>query len=537
MAAGPQTRFTPVSLSDPTIAAHIRQLLRCPGSQPPEYLPSTISAVADELARYDEEISRLQANRAILQTHYDECQALQAPIRRLPSEILVKIFALCAMMPVPHEDPNHHTARLARVHLLTVSQVCSQWHDVALGTSVLWDTFTLHFDLWTGGRAEKSAALLAVGLECGGRSLLKINTIGHLTAPALHLLAAHSERWQRVEFVNCPYSDLQKLAAVKGKLPSLEALTIQVSRRVSSFGRVDIFEVAPNLKHLAVSTPLLTMATPPLHQLETFSELCLHTAEAPMALALVSCASHPLHLELELDLEERPEDPSRLIVPNMAPITSNILALSMSARDCYSREPCLRFFNAILSALTLPHLQRLRFWVSWTWSRAYPFEWPHKEFLALSARSSFHTHLQTLQLLSVVITDAELVECLSILPLLRQLEIADHPGRGYYPEMHLISDTLLSSLTLTRTANSTTLVPRLRSLTCLSFLEFDDNVYLNLVLSRLQDSGEFTFTTDLIWLPGYERELDPDVSNQIQELRIQKRVVFSFEKLPRPPLP
>ncbi|KAJ7778053.1 hypothetical protein DFH07DRAFT_936600 [Mycena maculata] len=409
---------------------------------------------------------------------------------------------LVPMMPVPHEDPNYyHMARLARVHLLTISQVCSRWHDVALGTSVLWDTFTLHFNLWTGGCAEKSVALLAVGLQRGGRSLLKLNTIGHLTAPTLHLLAAHSERWKRVEFVNCPYSDLQKSAAVKGKLLSLEALTLQVSRRASSLGRMDIFEVAPNLKHF--TTPLLTMATPPLHQLATFSELCLHTAEAPMALALVSCASHLLHLELELRLE----DPSRLIVPNMPPITFNILALSLSARDCYTREPCLRSFNTIFSVLTLSRLQRLRFWVSWTWSRAYPFEWPHKEFLALSARSSFHTHQQTLQLLFVVITDAELVECLSVLPLLRQLEIADHPGRGYYPELHLISDTLLSSLTLTRTANSTSLVPRLRSFTCLSFLEFDNDMYLNLVLSRLQDSGEFTFATDLIWLPGYEREL------------------------------
>ncbi|KAJ7784854.1 hypothetical protein DFH07DRAFT_975169 [Mycena maculata] len=147
MATGSDNRrFTPSSLPDPTIAARIRHLLRCPGSQPPQYLSSTISAVADELARYDEEISRLRAKRAILQTHYDECHAFPTPIRRLPSEILVKIFALNAMMPVPHEDPNYyHMTRLARVHLLTVSQVCSRWHDVALRMSALWDTFTLHF--------------------------------------------------------------------------------------------------------------------------------------------------------------------------------------------------------------------------------------------------------------------------------------------------------------------------------------------------------------------------------------------------------
>ncbi|KAJ7719697.1 hypothetical protein DFH07DRAFT_141110 [Mycena maculata] len=81
----------------------------------------------------------------------------------------------------------------------------------------------------------------------------------------------------------------------------------------------------------------------------------------------------------------------------------------------------------------------------------------HKGFLALSACSSFHAHLQPLQLIYAVITEAEFIECLSFFA---QLEIADHePGRDDGHEFHLIIDTLLSSLTLTRTANSTLSFP------------------------------------------------------------------------------
>ncbi|KAJ7773561.1 hypothetical protein DFH07DRAFT_912945 [Mycena maculata] len=176
---------------------------RCPGSQTLEYLPSTISTVADELARYDEEISRLWAKRVTLQAHYDEFHAFQAPIQRLPSEIPVKISASCALMPLRYADPHYyHMTCLTSVHLLTVSQVCSRWHDVALGTSVLWDTFTLHFNLRRGGRAAKSV-LLAVALERGGASLLKFETYGNSSEAALRLLAVHSERWKCAEFFNC----------------------------------------------------------------------------------------------------------------------------------------------------------------------------------------------------------------------------------------------------------------------------------------------------------------------------------------------
>src|SRR4051812_5753925 len=79
----------------------IRQLLRS-HLPPPLHLPSTISALALELAQYDTQIVRVPQNmdqllvqRAEVQANYTNCMGLFAPIRQIPTEILVEIFKMC----------------------------------------------------------------------------------------------------------------------------------------------------------------------------------------------------------------------------------------------------------------------------------------------------------------------------------------------------------------------------------------------------------------------------------------------------------
>ncbi|KAJ7824451.1 hypothetical protein B0H14DRAFT_2186756, partial [Mycena olivaceomarginata] len=154
----------------------------------------------------DEQATRLKAHltstesdRSKLKAHYDSCRGLLAPVRRLPPELLVKIFALCRAT-TPVLPPNFYSKLLSRLvhqHLLTISQVCARWRDLTLGTPTLWDTITLHEELWSGDRdrVEKVLAFLNLALERGGRSLLKLEASGNIPELALRLLATHSERW------------------------------------------------------------------------------------------------------------------------------------------------------------------------------------------------------------------------------------------------------------------------------------------------------------------------------------------------------
>ncbi|KAJ7729826.1 hypothetical protein DFH07DRAFT_994465, partial [Mycena maculata] len=130
-------RLLPV-LPVPSVTTHICHLL-CSHAPALDDIPTTISDLSEKLARYDEEIlklrahlNRVESDRATIQAHYNNCRGLLAPIWRLPSEILTKIFASCEL-----------AKQLASQHLCTVSQVCARWHGIAMGTPKLWDTITL----------------------------------------------------------------------------------------------------------------------------------------------------------------------------------------------------------------------------------------------------------------------------------------------------------------------------------------------------------------------------------------------------------
>ncbi|KAJ7862109.1 hypothetical protein B0H14DRAFT_3614405 [Mycena olivaceomarginata] len=129
----------------PVDKEHIRKLLRSNSEPPGAALRPTISALADELQRYKDEIAKLETRlealkteRAVFQAHHDDCRSLHAPIRRLPSEIMAEIFASCwtvrGLFDVEKKTFSTEIERLANLPLLILSQVCIRWHRIEMGT-------------------------------------------------------------------------------------------------------------------------------------------------------------------------------------------------------------------------------------------------------------------------------------------------------------------------------------------------------------------------------------------------------------------
>ncbi|KAJ7687714.1 hypothetical protein B0H17DRAFT_1069559 [Mycena rosella] len=429
-------------LPDLATKLHICELLHS-NSEPPDYLPSTVSALSDELARYDarieplrEELRQLETARAALQLHYDDCRSLLAPVRRLPFEILAKIFGLfsteenASPLPSNASETTHPRVedaglfRLSQAHLSTLSKVCSRFYTVVMNTPTLWDTIQLHMLSRKIGYRELTMVLLKRVLERGGNCLLNVVIrIEPGMAPhfdALKLLAQHSDRWQTAD-IFCPSGYLDCLRA-KGTLPQLETLRLNCG---------------------------------------------LWGFLAPRNLVFVLPWNDPFeHLAL----------------------------------------PSLKELTMVPTQLRFP--------------------WQHTQFLALSTRSSFHTHLQSLYLFDSIITETELIECLSILPLLESLAISDHEisADGGPTSQPLVTDSLLAQLTAGQ--GTPPLIPRLRAFHCRSLLQFDDHVYLNFLLSRVQDGR--VFETRLLWLHDDRRELDSIVVERLGELRLRGVLRFSF---------
>ncbi|KAJ7647980.1 hypothetical protein FB45DRAFT_734246, partial [Roridomyces roridus] len=128
--------------------AQVLDYLRC-NTWPPESYSSVFNEKSPQITQYDNEIHRLEerldklrAERCQLTTYVDACRALFSPVRRLPNELLENIFDMCAP-PSAHklsfsDTPSEELTRLAKGHLLQLSQVCSRWHKIALETPRLW---------------------------------------------------------------------------------------------------------------------------------------------------------------------------------------------------------------------------------------------------------------------------------------------------------------------------------------------------------------------------------------------------------------
>ncbi|KAJ7491359.1 hypothetical protein B0H11DRAFT_2191369 [Mycena galericulata] len=494
-------------LPDASTTAQIRDLLRS-NSERPDDLRSRTSALSDELARHDGEISRLrvqleivESDRAALQVHYDACHSFLAPIRRVPAEILTEIFAYCRHHFSTDESLDDEEAK-SRLH----------HHGTRSLRSILWR------HSW--GRIQETMRVLRLVLERSGNSLLNVAVDHGRYRPSFHLLALHSQRWKTAR-ISCPAFGLRDFAAAKGNLPFLESLELLcTSGDLDS--ALDIFQDAPKLINVTIGgTMLSTIPQLPLGQLRTLACMKLAASNVASAMGLVSRLSPSAKVRLQFDLSVY-DDSVELNIP---PTTCDIGTLSLETTDDFNEDECAQVFGSVYSSLTLPHLQRLEFD-----AEEYPnlrLPWIHSHFLALAARSSFQHHLRFLGLFKVVITVSELIETLSALPLLQALEISDQQNLGGVGiHHHLITDTLFRHLI--GTANSSPPVPCLNSISCRILFQFDDSVYLTFLLSRLD--GTTVFNAILEGLPNHHWVLDPNVTARLQELCEHKNLVFSSQK-------
>ncbi|KAJ6480562.1 hypothetical protein C8R47DRAFT_1018915 [Mycena vitilis] len=530
---------------DPSQQAEILGLLR---SHSPSTSDLTISALADELVRYDKGISRLRAQLAaaeadygVLQRHYDHVSSLAAPIRRLPPEVLLQLFEECGDPVEADYDPespapllrspslSDEMARLARKPLLTVSQVCVRWHDIVMGTPTLWDNFELYsMELWSDKKsARKAEDLLKLILDRGGRTPLTFSLFacgGMQSAGVLELLAQHSERWRTARFF-CRAADIGALRSVKGRLPVLETLELEVQNSLSC--TMEPFQFAPRLKSFTVGGYLPpSTAAPYLHQLDAFGVLGLNVTQISNTVSFMSRLPDGIDVSLELFLDGWTDN------SNLPAATSNIARLSIETRDYFEPEECVAALSDLFTSLTLPHLRTLNF-VSEEAPDSLMY-WAQSPFLGLAARSSFSTNLHSLYLCDIIITEAELLDALAVLPALQDLGISDHRVViAHGVDRLLITDSLLASLTLTPTPNTPRFLPLLRSLLCHSILQFDDHVFLEFVRSRCRPasgSNNIPFASRLYWWPGHRRALDVGVTAQLRELRIRKELVWDFAR-------
>ncbi|KAJ7617595.1 hypothetical protein DFH06DRAFT_1364225 [Mycena polygramma] len=484
----------------PTLAQkdQLNLLLRS-NSSPPEssHGHSLFPAFSSiDLARYDTEIDRVQqmlarltSERAELQEYSLGYSSAFAPVRRLPTEIVAEIFASSAPDPLPvlfcdpsQGIPSGTNSRVAQRHLINLSQVCFGWHGIVMGTPSLWANIEVDLTLDPSARGDFDRAITGVSrsLDLSGfyPLTIQVNTYADDAIPGLKLLAQH---WSVGELSTSVASRRQHYSAcisrVKGNLPRLERLGLGGFQ----LAEVGIFETAPKLTHVILSDfdnapPGLPWSR--LLELTYYSSRPEPIAEGVIGdrLALLARCSN----QCEFNIYTLNLTGLDLPIFDLVPVRSNIRVLRLAILDLGDEEHCRQAVGEIVGTLTLPCLQELHFWSTRIDQRLF---WPRDHFPAFASRSSVAQALTKFSLHEMVITEDDLVACLSEMRLLSELFIQDVARDCERPDHILLSTTLLQRLVWR--PDDSRLIPNLTTFAFASLFDFDDDTFLHMVASRL----------------------------------------------------
>ncbi|KAF7346751.1 F-box domain-containing protein [Mycena sanguinolenta] len=481
---------------------------------------ATISATPAELERYDAEIlrqpnelDRLTLERRTLAWYADGCRSVFSPIRRLPVEILAVIFGMCELRerheysevwsqrPEVQQLAEEEVDRVSLRHLRQLAQVSSFWNCVIMETAKLWSTIIVDTSVWSecAVSVDTLLSMLDSSLNRGGDHALtiQVGVVNSHHRPVCELLSRHASRWRDVYF----WSDIEAseyLAAAKGNLGRLEKLHI-----ASGWEDVDAFKDAPLLADLSFYGHLYRVPNIPWSQIRKLTYWANGLFDASNCLEFLSLAPNLVDAVFTVDLQMVLSD------HRWKARSSNVRSISF---EMIIHDPLV--VGQMLDSLTFPRAESFAFTPC---LGAPPPLWPSQQFVTLTHRSQFSMHLTRLEI-HALLTDEELLYCLAPLLKLEELVISD----GALSDI-VITDTLLQGLVCDNTASGcTSMIPRLRLLSLNSFLGFTDEVYLDLVVSRVRSihSGgvdQFkptcsTFETHLWWPLVRNREVSLEIA-------------------------
>jgi len=202
---------------------------------------SALEGISDcnvQISSLEPVLDFLKQRREEFHTYINRCRSLEAPIRRIPPEVLTEIFLACCSELNYFPEANWIDAHIPA---LTLAAVCKNWRDVALSTPRIWagiacssnilSTRLLYaFDLCL--RRSKDAPLV-LNLEV---------TFHRKQDSALRALVGQSHRWSSLRLYRAYHDDaISPLSSIYA-FPLLEKLEI--------CGPVRLFElIMPGLKN------------------------------------------------------------------------------------------------------------------------------------------------------------------------------------------------------------------------------------------------------------------------------------------------
>ncbi|KAK0202243.1 hypothetical protein DFS33DRAFT_1455954 [Desarmillaria ectypa] len=238
------------ALIDPERAALKAVVIK--GAEYLSVLQERISATRETLAALLEEQTRQIK-------HVADAKALLNPIRRLPEDVLIKVFTACipnCIDEMIYASPGEFDSLDTKNAPWVLSQVCVSWRRTALATAGLWSYISLEMDKYVNhmGCIFRFSILLARTRTHPLMVCIDSNAdIG--LHPLLAMVLPTSSRWTNLS-VTAPLPSFLPFNNISHALPLLQFLDIRVTgtdnseEGFESARIVQGFQHAPNLRWL-----------------------------------------------------------------------------------------------------------------------------------------------------------------------------------------------------------------------------------------------------------------------------------------------
>lgn len=386
-----------------------------------DYIPSSSEAknirdhVADiqtEVSQRDMEILRLRDAltqlvnaRDVLRLRAEETQALIAPIRRIPPELISRIITFAL-------PDSWYTAPSGTIPLIP-SHINTSWRNVAHSMGGLWSTIILRL------RKPRTVTIMNTYLSRSRDLPLSIHLDEEDTSKkepenvVLDAIMAHSARW-RALYLSLPMSTYERLSPIRGQLPQLEILELRDSAwPYTPHNRaLDLFSIAPRLTTVILGRRILPlMFHLPWDQINELKSQSM-TAKPKH---LMKVAQKFTNLAVLRVYEPWMEKYTHRIPPESV-ILANLKSLKIKREERHgSLYIPPKTMDALLSIISVPSIESLSL---------YKVDVTNQFIPMLSRTNSLLTSLSLCHLLNL--SEETLIRCLELTPALIKLKYREN---------------------------------------------------------------------------------------------------------------
>ncbi|KAJ7028533.1 hypothetical protein C8F04DRAFT_1119028 [Mycena alexandri] len=253
-----------------------------------EDVMARINETEEKIRRLTSQIDELSAVRQKERRSLAQLWFMIVPVGRLPTELLSEIFTLAVQATVepdlPEPGVGHQVGVLRHLYntsskkapfgvghpihqALRISQICSSWRAIAIGTPALWAAGVFDVQLnrpkYSPEKLDGMKALLkrssplpiSVSLDCQYQYAFDedVNTITIPNVDILLTMLTTCGRWRDLKLFQDAADALIRLGSRAGPFTALETLDLQYASEPSS-GPIQLFLESPRLRRLCSTT-------------------------------------------------------------------------------------------------------------------------------------------------------------------------------------------------------------------------------------------------------------------------------------------